>query len=471
MSTRKKILVVDDELFFREILKDALKDRFDIIEGENGHEAISLASAHKPNMIIMDVEMPFKDGVAACKALKEDRGTRNIPILLFTSRSQKSEMVLGLKAGADDYITKPVYIPEIIARVDAHLRSKSFYSDLDHKDLQFLLGLTENISAIRNPMTILRIIVEKISEVIDVARCSIISVNKQGDVIVKASSDLACNEEIILDLSNYPEIRQSLESKQAVVVNDVENDPLMFSVQEKTKDFVLNSIVVIPVIKKESVIGTFFLRTASSSVDGITERVLKLCQLIANISANALENAILFESMQTAQEYFEEMAIRDGLTSLYNHRHFYDRLEEEFSRAYRYDIPLSLVFFDIDDFKRINDIYGHTSGDQVLRTIGHLIKSVARESDIPARYGGEEFAIILPNTAQKGALDVASRLNSVVREHVFENLAGEQITISSGVSTFVGKNIQSFNQLVQLADEAMYTAKIQGKNKISQASA
>ena len=127
------------------------------------------------------------------------------------------------------------------------------------------------------------------------------------------------------------------------------------------------------------------------------------------------------------------------------------------------------MFFDIDDFKRINDIYGHTYGDQVLKKIGHLMKNVARESDIPARYGGEEFAVILPNTSQEGALDVASRLNSVIREHEFKNLEGEQITISSGISTFVGKNIQSFNQLVQLADEAMYTAKIQGKNKISQA--
>ncbi|MCD6581400.1 MAG: diguanylate cyclase [Desulfuromusa sp.] len=469
MSAKKTILIVDDELFFREILREALTDRFDIIEGKNGNEAISLAVEHVPDLIILDVEMPLKGGVDACNALKGDPATRNIPVILFTSRSKKSDMVLGLKAGADDYITKPVYIPEMIARVDAHLRSKGFYSDLERKDLQFLLSLTESISAIRNPMTILRLIVEKISEVIDVARCSIISINDQGDIIVKASSDLICNEEIKLDLNDYPEIRQSLESKRAVVINDVKNDPLMISVREKTKDFVLNSIVVIPVIKKESVIGTFFLRTATSSVDGITERVYKLCQLIANISANALENAILFETMQTAQEYFEEMAIRDGLTSLYNHRHFYDRLEEEFSRAYRYDTPLSLVFFDIDDFKRINDIYGHTYGDQVLKKIGHLMKNVARESDIPARYGGEEFAVILPNTSQEGALDVASRLNSVIREHEFKNLEGEQITISSGISTFVGKNIQSFNQLVQLADEAMYTAKIQGKNKISQA--
>jgi two-component system cell cycle response regulator len=466
VNKKKKILIVDDEHFFREILKDALSDRFEIIEGKDGAAAISLAATQSPDLIIMDVEMPIKNGIETCKVLKNDTVTRKIPIILFTSRSKKSEMVLGLKAGADDYITKPVYIPEIIARVDAHLRSKGFYSELEYKDLQFLLRLTEDISAIRNPMTILRLIVEKISEVIDVARCSILSVNEQGDLIVKASSDLACCDELKLDLEKYPEIQQSLESKQAVVVNDVKNDPLMASVREATQSFIFNSIVVIPVIKKESVIGTFFLRTASPVVDGITERVYNLCQLIANISASALENAVLFESMQTAQEYFEEMAVRDGLTSLYNHRHFYDRIEEEFSRAYRYATPLSLVFFDIDDFKRVNDIYGHVHGDHVLRKIGHLMKSIARESDIPARYGGEEFAIILPNTSREGAFDVASRLHSAIQEHVFESLKGEQITISSGISTFENNNLGSFNQLIQTADEAMYKAKAQGKNQI-----
>lgn len=468
MPPKKKILIVDDERFFREILKGALEERFDIIEGKDGDEAVSLGLKHKPDLIILDIEMPCCDGIETCKILKSHPKTQKIPTLLFSSRTKKKDMVLGLKAGADDYITKPIYIPEIIARVDAHLRSTDFYSDLEHKDLRFLLEITEDISAIRNPMTILRLIVEKMTEIIDVARCSIVSVNEHGEAIVKASSDFDCYEELKLDLTKYPEIVKSLESRQAVIVNDIKTDPLMKDVREQTRGLGYNSIIVIPVVKKESVIGTFFLRTASPIKDGITDRVYKLCQLIANISANALENAILFESVQAAQEYFEEIAIRDGLTSLYNHRHFYDRLEEEFSRAERYGVPLSLVFFDIDDFKRINDIYGHMRGDQVLKKIGQLLKSVARESDIPARYGGEEFAVILPNTSEEGAFDVANRIHSVIRHHKFEHLADEQITISTGVSTFFNKNLQSFNELVQIADSGMYNVKLNGKDRVAQ---
>ncbi|MGK2907660.1 MAG: diguanylate cyclase [Desulfuromonadales bacterium] len=469
MKPKKKILIVDDESFFRSILVDALKGSYDVIEGGNGDEAISLALKHKPNLIIMDIEMPVRDGINACKDLKGMAETSHIPIVLLTSRSKKEHLILGLKAGADDYITKPINLPEVIARVDAHLRAKDYYSELEHKDLLFVLGLLENISAIRSPMAILRLIVENMKDVINVSRCSIVSINANGDIFVKASSDLKNNEEIRLELNKYPEIRESLESKQVVIINDIKNDPLMESVRDHIHGLDFNSIIVVPIIKKESVIGTFFLRTASPLKDGITVRVQKLCQLVANISANVLENAILFESMKTAQEYFEDMAVRDGLTKLYNHRHFYNRLEEEFSRANRYNSPLSLVFFDIDDFKRVNDTYGHTEGDKVLKQIGYFMKKVARESDIAARYGGEEFALLLPNTTASGALDVTKRLATIIREHQFEGLHGDHITISSGTSTVVGKNVHTYEQLVQLADEAMYKAKNQGKDCISQA--
>ena len=468
MQTGLKILVVDDEFFFRRVLKDALKDQYDIIEGKNGDEAISLASAQKPNLIIMDVEMPVKDGIDACRILKENAETRKIPVILFTSLSKKEHIARGLKVGADDYITKPMSLPEILARVGAHLRPKDYYVDLEQNDLILLLELAENISAIRNPMTILHLIVDKMAGMVGNARCSIVSINNEGVLFVKASSDLALHEDIKLELCKYPEISQALNSKHPVIINDIKNDPLMAPVRTQVKSLNFNSIVVIPVIKKESVIGTFLLRMATPLSDGVTKRIHKLCQLVANLSANALETAILFERTQTAQEYFEEMSIRDGLTKLYNHQHFYSCLEKEFSKASRYGTPLSLVFFDVDNFKRINDNYGHTHGDMVLGTIGQLTNSIARQSDIPARYGGEEFAIILPNTPSEGALEVANRLGSIIREYQFEGLDGEQITISSGISTFTENNVQSCDQLVQLADKAMYSAKLLGKDRTSQ---
>ncbi|WP_303721950.1 diguanylate cyclase [Malonomonas rubra] len=470
MALKKKILVVDDEVFFRSILKDGLKGGYDIIEAENGEEGIALALSSKPDLIILDVEMPRMSGFEVCKVLKGKAETRKIPLIMFTSLAKKKDLVHGLQAGADDYVSKPVSLPEVLARVEAHLRTTDYYTDLKHSDLLFLLQLTEIISAVRNPMTVLQLIVEKMSNIIDVARCSIVSVDENGVATVRASSDFKGNEELGIDVGKYPEIRKSLDTKQVIVVNDMKNDPLMTSVRDQIKNLPYNSIIVVPVIKKESVIGTFLLSTTSSNVQGITERVNKLCQMVANISANALENAILFRSMKTSSEYFEEMAIRDSLTLLYNHRHFYCCLEREFSRAQRYNSPLSLVFFDLDEFKGVNDTFGHLIGDKVLCQLGEIIRNVARESDVAARYGGDEFAILLPNTAQQGAIDLANRLCTIIHEHAFQGLSDSLITISVGLSTFEDGNIQSFDRLVRHADEAMYKAKASGRNQIIHAS-
>jgi two-component system cell cycle response regulator len=465
----KTILVVDDEPFFRELVKGTIGGNYRIIEGCNGEEAISLARELNPDLIIMDVEMPKLGGIDACRVLKKDFETRRIPIILFTSVIDKEQIILGLKAGADDYISKQANLPELEARVDAHLRSSDYYNELQHKDLLLLLELSEKIFATRNPMTILRIIVEKVADAFDVARCSFVGLDDQRRLIVKASNDLEAGEEIEIDLGKYPEIKRALETKRPVYVDNIHEDPLMASVLKDVENLKYNSIVVVPVIKKESLIGTFFLRTASVSKAGLGQRVGKLCQLVANMSANALENAILFESLKKAQEYFEEMSIRDSLTKLYNHRHFYNRLNHEFSRADRYQVPLSMVFFDLDDFKSINDKFGHTDGDFVLKQVGHILKSVVRQSDVAARYGGDEFVVLLPNTASQGALGMAERILAAIRQHDFDCLHGVEVTASIGVATFEGESLSAAKQLVELADGAMYKAKSAGKNRVVQA--
>ena len=470
MTAKKTILIVDDEPFFRKILKDTLEEKYEIIEASDGVEAISMVADKKPDLIILDVEMPGKSGIEICRELKEDYGTRDIPVIMLTSRTGRGESVEGLNAGADDYIVKPVYPPEVTARVESHLRTKGYYSQLEPRDLVLLLELSETISASRNPKKILHYIVDKIADVIDVARCSIVSIENDNEAIVKASTDLPADREIHISLEKYPEIKKALDTKEAVVVNDLKHDPMMKPVWENVAFLDFNSVVVVPMIRKESVIGTFFLRTASPIVGGINERVVKLCRLMANMSANALENALLFESMKAAKFKLERIAITDGLTNLYNHRYFYDRLDEEFARAERYDLELSCIFIDLDDFKKINDVYGHRAGDEVLRQTGYLIREVVRESDIAARYGGEEFVILLPETDKEGALGLAKRLHNILAEHTYDSLQGGGVTASLGVASYFKGKTKTPDQLLQASDGAMYEAKKSGKNRVFQSS-
>lgn len=466
MTDKKKILIVDEELTYRELLRDALSCYYRIIDTDSCREAVHLASLNDPDLIIIDVEASGRQGVELCAAFKEEDETRDIPVILITSLINKEEIILGLKAGASDYIMKPMCLPEVIARIESHLRTQEDYAELEHKDLLMLLELSEAISVTRSPNAILRLIVNKMSKIIDVARCSIIGISEGRKIVVKASNDLDHNTEIQLDLNRYPEIRKAVETKQSVTINDVKSDPLMAPVRMHIDKLDFNSLVVIPLIKKESVIGTFFLRTVSREKGWVTPRVLKLSQLVANIAANALENAILFESVKTAQEHFEEMSIRDDLTKLYNRRHFYDRLKQEFSRSARHHEPLSLLFIDVDDFKHINDTYGHAIGDRALKTLGRLLKTAARVSDVPARCGGDEFAMLLPNTDSNGAFDLATRLTAMIKEQTVEGMEEGRISTSMGCATLTDSSVSSYEALVKLADDAMYQSKAGGKGMV-----
>jgi two-component system cell cycle response regulator len=240
----------------------------------------------------------------------------------------------------------------------------------------------------------------------------------------------------------------------------------MGSVRAQIKKRGLNSIFVVPIIKKESVIGSLLLGTATTLHDGISDRVYKLCHLVANISANALENAVLFESMATAKEVFEEVVTRDNLTRLYTHKYFYNQLEKEFSRAMRYNLALSLILFNIDDFRRLNSKYGHMIGDEVLKQVGRLIRSIVRDIDVAARYSGDEFVLLLPNTDKEGARILAQRISTLISEFDYDVLSEERVTVSVGVSSCIGDSPQTFDQLVEWAKKAMIKAKSNGCRKI-----
>jgi len=159
----------------------------------------------------------------------------------------------------------------------------------------------------------------------------------------------------------------------------------------------------------------------------------------------------------------EEKANIDGLTELYNHRYFQDRIYTEIERARRYERPLSLIMLDVDDFKAFNDRHGHQEGDRLLSWFGQTCASALREIDVCARYGGEEFAVILPETPLQEAMSVAQRILEAVREGSKSKFA-QQATVSAGVASFP-EHGQARHTLILSADVALYFAKHSGKDK------
>jgi len=163
----------------------------------------------------------------------------------------------------------------------------------------------------------------------------------------------------------------------------------------------------------------------------------------------------------------QKLAITDGLTKLFNSRHFYDQLEREVDRSNRYRHPLALLLLDIDNFKRYNDTYGHIAGDKVLVEIGETITTCLRTIDSAYRYGGEEFTILLPETSGAEAIKVAERIRVSVAECRF--YPGENNEVRVTVSTGVTQHLpgEATSAFVRRADEAMYSSKQAGKNRVT----
>jgi two-component system cell cycle response regulator len=167
------------------------------------------------------------------------------------------------------------------------------------------------------------------------------------------------------------------------------------------------------------------------------------------------------------QRQMSESALRDGLTRAFNKRYFTDRIESEFQYAVRHSTPLSLIFLDIDHFKKINDAHGHQAGDHVLAQLATLVMSMLGEEETFARYGGEEFAIVARGVELEAAAALSQRLRAAVEGHPFKfETTSIPVTVSVGVARAPGPGMSASGDLVARADEAMYAAKRGGRNRV-----
>jgi diguanylate cyclase (GGDEF)-like protein len=167
-----------------------------------------------------------------------------------------------------------------------------------------------------------------------------------------------------------------------------------------------------------------------------------------------------------SEELFKNLSITDDLTQLYNSRYFYKKLKEESNKLIRYKQPLSLLLIDIDDFKKINDRYGHLQGDNILKKAGSVIQDCLRKTDSAYRYGGEEFTVILPGTGIEGAINVAKKIRRVFVAQDFSSITKETLHISVSIGACQFKPEEDMEAFVKRTDDALYSAKRNGKNRV-----
>jgi diguanylate cyclase (GGDEF)-like protein len=253
----------------------------------------------------------------------------------------------------------------------------------------------------------------------------------------------------------------------------------------------VKSVMCVPLVGKTGTRGAIYLQSVNVAHGFHKDDLFFLTSLSAPI-ALAIENALLYARSKLAEERLqkasddlekevmnrtsqlkkandnlEQLSITDGLSGLYNYRYLIHSLNSELKRAIRYNHTLALLLMDIDYFKNLNDSYGHRCGDYVIETVGKLLKSNVRATDIVARYGGDELVVMLIETSTKSAHEVAEKLKLEIGSHIFRWQTTElSVSVSIGLATAPAPGIQEGSHLVEAADRALYQAKRAGRNAV-----
>jgi diguanylate cyclase (GGDEF)-like protein len=356
-----EILIAEDSLPQAFALRVLLQDAgYGVSVACNGQEALKILEKKRCDMIITDIEMPVMNGYEMCGQIKQRPEWRSIPIILLTTLSDPANIVLGLQAKADHYLTKP-YSPKFLL---AHVKT-------------------------------------------------------------------------LLEQPPAPE--------------EEEVGPIEVTIESKHY-FV-------------SATPRQMLNLLLSTYDNAVQQNRELVKTQYELHEKNTQLREQQERLREANLQLQALATTDGLTGLKNHRTFKEKLEEEFQRAFRYSLPLSILMVDVDRFKQFNDAFGHPEGDVVLRTVSRLLVEQTRNTDFVARYGGEEFVVLLPNTANHEALLIGERLRLAIEQAQWSHRA---ITASIGAAS-LNPSVQNAPALLQRADQALYSAKSGGRNKLCHA--
>jgi diguanylate cyclase (GGDEF)-like protein len=324
------------------------------------------------------------------------------------------------------------------------------------KGLRSLYHATAELQFSKPLPALLKSILRGLKSGTDISKAAVF-IKEGSSCNLKGISSIGLSEKKILETNVFLTLEEEAEflKSNLLPLNKIE----LKSSQERLVQFFENEINIkspgiIALEIRDHLIGVLvYEKPASLLHEGILT-------IFSRQAALTIENAKLFAKV-------EEMALKDTLTGLYNRRYFQQILDYELNRAKRYHQPISLIFLDVDHFKKINDTYGHSVGDQFLKQIANKFSSLFRTTDLAARYAGDEFVAILPATDREGSNILAKRILEVLSQHqILVRGTKLQVSVSIGVATYENfENIGSMG-LVARADKAMYEAKAQGRNRV-----
>ncbi len=454
-----RILVVDDIPANVKLLEARLiAEYFEVLTADNGRDALDICDRTQVDVVLLDIMMPDMDGFEVCERLKANPRTAHIPVVMVTALDQPSDRVRGLKAGADDFLTKPVNDLQLISRVKSLVRLKTLSDELR------IRADTAQSIGIDDPLRLSEGRLEDAAQVLLVdsrgsSQERIIKTLKPIAVVTAMSDPQAA----VFDAAENP--------YDLVIVNGNldDYDPLRLCSQLRS----LERTRFIPILLiTEHGDEQMIVRALDLGVNDYIVRPLDPNELVAR-TLTQIRRKRFNDRLRHSVTQTIELAVTDGLTGLHNRRYLDSHLKMLFTRAQARGKSLSVCITDIDRFKQVNDTYGHDAGDEVLKEFAMRVRSTVRGADLACRYGGEEFVVVMPDTAADVAALIAERLRSIIESKPFV-LKGTgvslDITASMGIAT-AGRGIDTPEQLLKQADLALYQAKRDGRNRVVAAAA
>jgi diguanylate cyclase (GGDEF)-like protein len=326
------------------------------------------------------------------------------------------------------------------------------------KDLRTIYEVSTAIAGTLDTEEIFRILPGSVMQTLELNDfCILIYDSDQRMLVCRAGAELSMS--LAGDFRIAPGEGVSgrvFETGEPVYIPDVRSSPEFRYYGGKRMD--VRSFMCMPLMSRGKVIGV--LNVNHSEPNAFDAESLATLSVMASFLAIAIENANLFH-------FVKGLAEKDSLTLLYNHGAFHEKLAVELERASRYGRPLSVIMMDLDDFKRINDTYGHVPGDRILVLTAGVLCAHLRKSDIPSRYGGDEFAVILPETDLGAASAIASRIAAGISEVRMDTEMGEEIafTASIGYASCLPESRDRDN-ILNVADRLMYESKRRGRGGV-----